>query len=467
MQWLGFNGSPSARVGKRSLRVGLESLESRSMLAITDFTATVLGDSFDEGTDSIALEIIVGSDTDTTVELSWNLDVDDDFGDGDEPNTVLNLVANVPQTFLVPMSWNTLTSFEEVGVGFIGDTLDANVRVHPFTARLVEETLEGTLEILQTTEMTLVNRVPVIDDDNDSAVIEGGGGGCGGGAGGEATLVGSFTEFGLNDEVFVEVDWGDGNIEQMPSLGEFSNQTNTFEYTHTYTTSGPFTITYKVWDDEGGEANASIGTVVTTGGGGGGGGPQTVCLEDGVLTVNGSTGSDNVVITASAGNIVVSSNFPDPSESFAAGLVNQIVVLLGDGDDVVLNNTTKAMVAVGGDGTDILMDSGGRSILIGGAGVDVLSGGSGQDILIDSSTDHDADTEALLAILSEWNMNTLLSTRITNIMGGVGTGDWALNSSTIDDDGDFDLLIGGGGIDWILLHSGDLSLGLFDVVDVL
>jgi Ca2+-binding RTX toxin-like protein len=149
---------------------------------------------------------------------------------------------------------------------------------------------------------------------------------------------------------------------------------------------------------------------------------------------------------------------------FAAGSVTGVVVKLGNGNDILINTTTEAMIAVGGAGTDIITDAGGRGILIGGAGSDILSGGGGQDILIDSGTDHDADDEALLALLAYWNNTSLsLSTRVNNLLAGNGVP--ALNGDTIHGDGAFDLLIGGGATDWILLHSEDLSLGLGDILD--
>ena len=59
-------------------------------------------------------------------------------------------------------------------------------------------------------------------------------------------------------------------------------------------------------------------------------------------------------------------------------------------------------------------------MLIGGLGRDSFYGRSGDDILIGGTTDHDANEEALLAILAEWEQQTPIDDRIANLTNGGG-----------------------------------------------
>jgi len=477
MQWLTSIGATSrtGEAGNRSRRAFLEQLESRVVLTGDPTVFDVYLDtglqfglpaegSNESLTDTIAewqLDLDIQDDEGGTFDIEFDLNNNGLFGAAEvgEPIRTVTLGPGEFQTLIWTIDWDVMA--DDLNMG---DTHPNFVDYQTAVRVFESDVLVG----LDNTLVSVFNSVPIF---GEVSVLQdgGGGGGCGGDAG-PVTVSGSFTEYGVNDTVTIRVNWGDGTIED-PNIEEFpfgvvNNETVLFSLEHDYASPGFYDITYEISDDENGFTSPNTGSELGFEVTGGGGGELTVCLDDnGVLTVNGSTGGDTVTVTASNGNLQVNSNFPDSPHTFAAALVNQIVVLLGDGNDTVSNGTTKAMVAVGGSGGDILMDSGGRAILIGGDGTDVLSGGGGQDILIDSSTDYDADTAALLALLIEWNAGTPLATRINNIMNGISVP--ALNGSTIDDDGVFDLLIGGGGIDWILLHSGDFSLGFGDVLTTL
>ena len=116
-------------------------------------------------------------------------------------------------------------------------------------------------------------------------------------------------------------------------------------------------------------------------------------------------------------------------------------------------------VLLGAAGNDKLMGQTGRDILIGGAGSDYLNGGNGDDILIGGTTDHDLDSIALLAILSEWMSNASASARIGHLSGSQSGG---LNGSslftvgvTVHGDGAADQLYGSLGRDWFLTSISD------------
>jgi hypothetical protein len=273
------------------------------------------------------------------------------------------------------------------------------------------------------------------------------------GGGPAVTLAGSFTDPGTADDFNVHIVWESGATDDIPVAASPSGS-HSFTIDHTYTSTGDKPIAVTVSDDDGGTNAGSASASV-----------QVALSATGTLGVVGTSADDSVTITApTIGTVRLQGSILGGPIDFAAASVTRLLVKLGGGNDIVINATTEAMIAVGGAGTDIITDAGGRGILIGGAGSDILYGGGGQDILIDSGTDHDADDAALLALLAYWNDTShSLSTRVNNIRNGNGVP--ALNSTTIHGDGVFDLLIGGGGTDWILLHSEDFSLGFSDILE--
>jgi Ca2+-binding RTX toxin-like protein len=166
-------------------------------------------------------------------------------------------------------------------------------------------------------------------------------------------------------------------------------------------------------------------------------------------------------------------DFPGGGESYNASAVNRIVASLcggddqfqiagnvehlasingGAGDDSIKGGAGPAIL-FGGEGSDVLNAGSARSILIGGAGLDRLVGGASDDILIAGWTTFEAHSDALLAILAEWNSERPYTTRVTNIVG-LGDGP-RLNDSfylqrgkTVEDDNNKDTLTGAAGSDW-------------------
>jgi Ca2+-binding RTX toxin-like protein len=141
-------------------------------------------------------------------------------------------------------------------------------------------------------------------------------------------------------------------------------------------------------------------------------------------------------------------------------LVTSITVVHGGaGDDNLVGNALVSTVLVGHGGSDILTSSAtkttARGLLIGGAGADALSGGVADDLLIASSTSHDENDDALLAILDEWKSSRAYADRIANLQGdagGLNNGFYLQNSpDTIYSDApDSDTLLGNLGRDWFI-----------------
>jgi Ca2+-binding RTX toxin-like protein len=116
----------------------------------------------------------------------------------------------------------------------------------------------------------------------------------------------------------------------------------------------------------------------------------------------------------------------------------------GDGNDVLL----------GGDGDDLLIGGSGRDLLIGGEGADRLLGNADDDILIAGLTQWDGNQAALGAILAEWGRtDRSFQERVDQIMAGCGPDNaFALNTATVGDDSDEDVLTGSSGQDWFLFN---------------
>lgn len=132
--------------------------------------------------------------------------------------------------------------------------------------------------------------------------------------------------------------------------------------------------------------------------------------------------------------------------------------LFGDNGNDVLKGGRGNDVLIGGRGNDDLQGHLGRDLLIGGTGTDKLNGGPEDDILIGGATDWDMNDTALCRIMDEWTSSRSFATRVKNLRDGSGSttrenGMFFLNaSSTVEDDGDKDHLMGASGRDWFFAN---------------
>lgn len=123
------------------------------------------------------------------------------------------------------------------------------------------------------------------------------------------------------------------------------------------------------------------------------------------------------------------------------------VILGGSGNDH-LDGHEGDDVIVGGDGDDRVIGNWGQDVLIGGAGSDWCEGVAGSDLLIGGTTDYDANTTALLAILDEWRQPTSVAQRAANLQAGLAGGVSLQPGLTVQDDAARDTLNGGVDSDW-------------------
>lgn len=111
----------------------------------------------------------------------------------------------------------------------------------------------------------------------------------------------------------------------------------------------------------------------------------TASLVGTTLTITGDAAADNISISVSSGNLVVTDSTDSPSQVYsgAESGVTAIIVNAGGGNDMVTVQSTvpsTKLVTLRGDGdNDALTGGPGNDTLEGGAGDDTLAGGAGND----------------------------------------------------------------------------------------
>ncbi len=236
------------------------------------------------------------------------------------------------------------------------------------------------------------------------------------------------------------------------------------------TEPGTYTITLTVTDKDAGATTVTYSVVVT--------GAPGITLVDGVLTIVGTEGPDDIKVTPGGGvpeikvifngaqtiwlgvaQIVVYANGGDDRVQIAGGIAVPVVAFGGTGNDR-LKAGGGPSVLVGGAGDDALLGGSGRDILIGGAGADLLGGNGADDILVAGFTSFDANLAALVLIRAEWGSDRSFADRVANLSGAGSTG---VNgpavlraegsNRTVFDDAAVDRLAGDEGTDWFLFNS--------------
>ena len=148
---------------------------------------------------------------------------------------------------------------------------------------------------------------------------------------------------------------------------------------------------------------------------------------------------------------------PDPSNP---GTVENIVGSRVGSNKLTGNSLGNTLV--GGDGFNKFYGLGGNDILIGGMAGDELYGMEGDDILIAGPTAIDTDVAKLNTLRAEWVSANTYSARTINILTGVGSPAVFLRAKiNVLNDGVFDLLTGGSGLDWYFSAFDDEIQGLF------
>jgi Ca2+-binding RTX toxin-like protein len=103
------------------------------------------------------------------------------------------------------------------------------------------------------------------------------------------------------------------------------------------------------------------------------------------ITVSATTGSDVVTVAGSSAGVSVTGLAATVNIFGSEPTLDQLIVDLLDGDDVLQASGLQAgvikLTGNGGPGDDVLIGSAGDDVLLGGEGDDVLQGGPGLDVL--------------------------------------------------------------------------------------
>jgi Ca2+-binding RTX toxin-like protein len=141
----------------------------------------------------------------------------------------------------------------------------------------------------------------------------------------------------------------------------------------------------------------------------------------------------------------------------ASAFVGNTTLIGGDGNDT-LKGGTKNNILVGNAGDDTLIGGAGKNVLIGGLGTDTITGGNNQDLLIGGATSFDNDLTALNGIMLEWGSGTAYATKIKHLLGTLGggkNGTVYLNTTTVSNDSQPNILTGAKGLDWFFRGTSD------------
>jgi hypothetical protein len=156
----------------------------------------------------------------------------------------------------------------------------------------------------------------------------------------------------------------------------------------------------------------------------------------------------------------VAVNLATGTATGASGGIAGIQDVRGGSGGNTLTGNALGNILIGGAGVDTITGGDGRSILIGGRGNDTVRGGSADDIVIggftDFDTSSDANDQALMAILTEWQSADPYTTRIAKLKAGVGPMlATFVFGTTVHDDGNASTLTGGPGADWFFKGARD------------
>jgi VCBS repeat-containing protein len=241
------------------------------------------------------------------------------------------------------------------------------------------------------------------------------------------------------------ITWGDGSTQSIS--GPASAQAS-----HVFTAAGAFTVTVTATDKDGGVSQV-VQQIINI---------KSVDLQGTTLAIGGTTAGDAITVKPanSSGSLNVTINGANQGNFMPA----QLLIYGQAGNDNIQLDTVKIQgvtyrvtapaVILGGDGSDIIdaQGSSADNILIGGAGSDTLQGGATDDIVIGGTTDFDANSDALLALLAECSRSDASEeTRLNHLNGtlpGGLNGAFFLTAATVHDDGATDQLYGNGGNDW-------------------
>ena len=262
-------------------------------------------------------------------------------------------------------------------------------------------------------------------------------------------------------------------VATSPNSGSaVANADGTIRYTPNPGFSGADSFTYTVTDPTGGVSTGTVNLTVT--GNGTAVNPTDPKKTD--VFVAATSASDQIQVVrvgrqvrvvingqeqgtyTANGNVVISGGAGD--DTLVIGRIKNPVLFNGGEGNDTLAGGAKGDILVGGPGDDTLSAGAGRDIVIGGDGADTISGLGGNDILIAGTTIYDADTlenrQALNDLLTELARGGRYADKLARFTAEAGVGTSAAKlvaGTTVFDDGDIDVLVGGGATDYFVANT--------------
>ncbi len=170
-------------------------------------------------------------------------------------------------------------------------------------------------------------------------------------------------------------------------------------------------------------------------------------------TTNGNDWLDYAAYTTATTVNLATNSATGIDGGVAGGIANIRNVRGGQGGNTLTGNSL-GNILIGGVGNNTINGGSGRSILIADKGTSTINGGSADDIVIGGYTTYDgsgnANDQALMAIMAEWQSSDSYSTRVSKITAGVAGGAKLVLGTTVFSNGKSNTLNGGGGSNWIL-----------------
>jgi Ca2+-binding RTX toxin-like protein len=179
----------------------------------------------------------------------------------------------------------------------------------------------------------------------------------------------------------------------------------------------------------------------------------TVCVQNGIVRIGGTSASDDIVVTQGKTSLVVTYYAPNglvvSSTTVAlAGLTEVRVWGRGGNDQIDLSGISLPSFISGGAGDDTLTGGSGSNVILGGSGQDTIKGGSGNDVLIGGAdTDHingSSGQDILVGgeIAATLTLDNLHQASTDWVKSGLND---VLTPALITD-GSYDMLMGGSGL---------------------